>query len=239
MADMTWSALTADRGENGSIKRWVSDTSLDPEEIIAEAEDWLNKRVRVRLMRRRNTFLLPGGYSLVTLTSEEEEDDGGISSGDGSDTPASLVTLPVRFLDPINLRILGPITANLDLIAEEEFGERRPVDPITLLPFVGTPAYYAILNNNLYLDMKTDQDYTFELLYYGRPLALSETQTTSMYTKAYRSLFKDVCMARAYLFLKDEGRAKVLLASAEEAIQQINMSDDLSRRGEITNVWAA
>jgi hypothetical protein len=207
MAACTWTTLTGAKSASGSIKRWVNNDSLDAEEIIAEAEDYLGTMLRTKLMQERVTIALADGDSTIDLD----------------------VSAP-GFLDPINLFIDG--YGELDNIDESDLDQRRFADSDGAL-VEDVPSKYAIIGTTLYFNTEVDQDYSLQLIYYKRPEALSAANLTNLYVEKYRTLFKWVAMGLAYIFLKDEQRATGLLQAANGRIDAINAEDDLKRRGQV------
>jgi hypothetical protein len=209
VTDFTWTVLTSDKDTDGSIKRWCNLSTLDPEEIIAEAETWLAQRMRVRKMQARTQIGLVDGDSSYALT-------------DG-----------LRFLDPITFHLQG--YGELLYIHETELDRVRAVDDDGTLP-EGPPTYVALIGDTLYFDSECDDSYTINLTYYAAPAALSASQETNLWTTNFRALFKKVLMAHAYIFDKDHDAAAPLLESAALDIAQANVTDDLARRGQAYDV---
>lgn len=207
MAACTWTTLTGAKSASGSIQRWVNNNSVDPEEIIAEAEDWIGTLLRTNLMEERVPITLAVAQSAIDLTT---------------DAP--------NFLDPVLLWVDGYGEA-LN-IPEDEIDRSRFVQSDgTLVQSV--PSLYAIVGDTLYLNTEADQEYSLQLTYYKRPDALSASNLTNLYLDKYRTLFKITAMGLAYVFLKDENRAGALLKAANARIDDINIENDLKRRGQV------
>lgn len=206
MTDMTWTVLTSDKDTAGSIKRWVNDNTIDPEEIIAEAESWLCQRMRVRRMQvRMDDLALLTGESSINLAIDVPD-----------------------FLDPVNLWLTGD-SRPLSYQHEDKLEAFRQVDSAGVLG-IAAPTIYTIIGETLYFDAASDADYLMIFVYYGQPIVLSASNQTNIFTTKYRPMFKKVLMGQAYLFMKDEQRGGAMLASAGEDIQQINVFDDMFRR---------
>jgi hypothetical protein len=209
MAAMTWGALTAAKSQNGSIQRWVNNDTVDPEEIIAEAENWLAATLRVnRGMKTRATLTLAEGDSSIDL-----------STTDGT----------TRFLDPINLHLQG--FGKLSYQHEDTLDDFRAAETDGTL-MTGPPTLYTIIDRTIYFDTEADTTYSMVLTFFDEPAALSASNTTNLYTTRFRALFKTVCMGFCYIFLKDENRATGLFNTALSYIAKLHETDDLVRRGQ-------
>lgn len=208
MAACTWTTLTGPLSAAGSVQRWVLNDSVDPEEIIAEAEDWLKDRLRVRFMMVRAPVTLAQGASAIDLSTEAAD-----------------------WLDPIEVWANG--YGEIRNIPDFDLNKRRAVDTDGTLN-IGTPTYYTVIGSTMYFDAAADQSYSLVLSYYGQVPALSSTNLTNLFTERYRSLFKKAVMGHAYIFLKDEDRAGKLLTAADQQASKIEETDDLMRRGQVT-----
>lgn len=209
MAACTWTTLTGAASAAGSIKRWVTDDSLDPEEIIAEAEEWLRDRLRLnRGMKTRASVALAEGDSSIDLS-----------------------TLDRGWLDPIQVWVDG--YGEIDNTPDFDLDMLRAADSDGTLAD-GLPTFYTVIDQTMYFDTQADQDYSLHLTYYGEVPALSSTNLTNLWVERYRRLFKYVAMAHAYLFLKDETRAATCLTAAEKEVARIESDDDLGLRGLVT-----
>lgn len=208
---MDFDTLTAAKTVNGSIARWLNTAEVDAEEIVAETEDWLSQRLRVRRMQERTTVTLLTGESQLELSSSIPD-----------------------FLDPMGIRVQGEGTW-LRYVAEDAIDDLRQEDEDGALSET-TPSAFTIIGNTVYFDVEADEDYTLIVLYYARPPALSASQQTNLYTEQYRPLFKAAAMGFGYVFLKDEARASQMFQSAEGHIAKCLETDDLVRRGQVFDV---
>lgn len=225
MAEMTWDTLTGEKTVNGSIRRWINYDPIDPEEVIAEAEDWMAMFLRVRDMQVRIT----GTRNFVLATGD---------SGWPIDERLAADGLP-EFLDPLMFFIAGH--GYLRYVAQDEIDRMRWPDPpadlsgaTTEAPLIaqGCPTCYAIVGNTLIFDCACDQDYLLLGHYFGRPPALSENNQTNIYTTKLRKIFKEVLLGCAYDSLKDNNQQSFHIQQALALIQQKKTNDDLYLRAQ-------
>ena len=204
MALMDWNTLTASKAVNGSIQRWLNYDKVDPEEVIAEAEDWMAINLRTLHMEERVRITLPIG-------------------ADKLDFPTYLP----RFLSPISVLLLGH--GYLRYRAFDDFDHiRLPHDDGRLDE--GEPNLFAIsgaAGGYMMFDVAADNNYELLVNYYQRPLPLSVDNQTNIYTEHYRKLFKEVLLACAYQSPKDSAQENDHLGKAMGFIQQLKINDDL------------
>lgn len=210
---MDWATLTGAKGVTGSIRSWVNSDKVPSEDVIADAENWLGQKLRTLRMETRTTVTLIAGSNLINLISDVS-----------------------RFLDPVSVFVVG--YGEIRSIPEDDLDRVRDAAPDGILQ-PGQPSYYAVVGDNMYFDTAADQNYVLAITFYQEPEALSALTQTNLYTTRYRVLFKAVCMAFSYVFLKDESRASVMFQSSMSHIQELEETDDLRRRGQIFDVRVA
>ena len=203
MAAMTYTTLTGDKTATDSIKRWVNNSLIDADSVISEAESWLNENLRSRRMLKRAT---------VSISSTESSYD--------------LSTNVTDFLEALKLYRNG--YGALAFVSEDEIDNVRAASSASVLTSAG-PKYYTVIDSTILLDTQADQAYTLALTYYAAPTPLSGSVATNLYTTDFRVLFKEVCMAFAYLFMKDEPSYQARLASARAMIEKIREADLLEQ----------
>lgn len=206
MSVMNWDTLTADKDTDGSIRRWLNTSTLDPTETIADAENWLSQRLRVRRMWRRDIVPLVEGASEIDLRTD----------------------VPL-FLDPISVRVQG--SGRLVYVPEDTIDDWRGETRDGELS-AAEPCAFTIIGTDMLFDTEADTDYALIVTYYQRPPSLSEAIQTNLYTEHFRVLFKAVMMGIGYTFLKDETRASPYFESAEIHVLKAMQTDDLIRRGQ-------
>jgi hypothetical protein len=203
-----FTTLTGAKTAAGSIRRWINYDEADSDHIIAQSENWLAQKLRVRRMVAKATDLtLASGASTIDLSTE----------------------LPY-FLDAIRLHIQG--YGKVTFVHEDDMDMLRGEDTDGDIS-TGVPSYWTVVGETIYFDTEADQEYTIYLTYYKKPTPLSADNTTNIYTQHYSALFQMVCMGWAYVeALKDDARATSMFTSAEAHIATLLGTDDLSRRAQ-------
>ncbi len=206
---MDFTSLTGTKKTVGSIRQWVNSDAVPAEEVLADAENWLAQMLRVRTMQKRVVIALAKGASQLDLATINATD----------------------YLDPVILWLNGD-NMEVDLVPEFEIDRIRGADYDGSVTTKSAPEYYSPAGESLLLfDAQADRDYTLAFTYYGRPESLSPTNLTNLYTRKYQTLLRHLCLANAYIFLKDESRADALLALASSEVKQIAEMDDMGQRG--------
>ena len=209
MAAMTWNTLTAEKTVSGSIKRWVNYDKVDPEEVIAEAEDWLAMELRTANMEAHDIIPISTGQHQVVIPDK----------------------LP-RFLDPISVFLVGH--RYLHYVARDEIDQIRHQDESGEIS-ESIPCGYSIIGGGdgvILLDCAADNNYQLVVTYYRRPPPLSAAQQTNLYTEQYRALFKDALLAKAYQLPKDANAQQLHTTLAKAWMSQKKYNDDLILRAQ-------
>lgn len=211
MAAMTWTTLTGDKNTAGSIRRWINWDKIDPEEIIAEGEDWMALFLRTSLMQKRvdtaDALVLAEGDSSIDLAAELDD-----------------------FLDPLMFFLVG--YGRLSYVAQDEFDTMRWPDADDLSLNSGTPSRFGIVGRTMYFDVAADQEYKIIGQYYGKPTPLSADNQTSIYTTDYRLIFKNALLGSAYQLPKDAAMQDAHYKKALGMISQQKVMDDLMLRAQ-------
>jgi hypothetical protein len=209
---MDFNTLVADKTTPGSIQYSINYTRIDSAGIVTEAEAYIYSRIRVREMRATHTFTIASG--------------------------ASNAAYPDDYLDPIQIGIPGWIN-RIRLRDEEYFRTVLGFDETGTLP-TGLPALWTDYDGLMQFNTLADQDYSAVLTYYKTPLALSSGNPTNFLTKRYPTLVRRACLmfaaeARKEMDTYTEEEKRVL-----DAIENMKVEGDLSRRGaEYDMNWAA
>ncbi len=205
MGLMTATGLVADKTTAGSIARTVNYKEIDAAVVLEEAQTLLYSMLRCREMR--------------TLWSAS------FSVGDSSKA------LPSDFLDPI-----GPFatdTANIryKLTTEHDLMRRRSYDGTNTLNS-GTPAWFAIFNEQVNFDAKFDTATTLQLLYFKLPALLSAgTLETNFLTTRYPHVVRQACRTQAHAFMKNWTAFNEELPVLQSMVDRVSVEADLSYRG--------
>lgn len=198
----SYTTLVADKDTDGSIKQFVNDSTIPSAIVLTQAQHFIYTRLRV-------------GQMLTTTT-------GTISSG------STNLALPDRYLSPLSFRITTPDQRTLtsveperlwDAIAYTTAGAREE----------GPPASFARIGTNFEFDYKADQAYTYSLLFYQQPAALSGSNETNFLTDRYLPLLYAACEGYAYDFKKDMEKKQEAMARAEIEISHCNGDWDRER----------
>jgi len=84
-------------------------------------------------------------------------------------------------------------------------------DTITARNFeaAGTPAYYAIVNNQIQVYPSPDTDYTIKAVYWKEVTPLDDINTTNWLVTRFPMVYLHGALAKAHLFLMDQNQANV------------------------------
>ncbi len=194
----------------GSIANWMNKSGLPIDTILEEAQSYIFTRLRVQQM-----------WQEATISALQD---------------ATTLTLPARFIDSRQLWI-------------PKYGVRLHKVPATDLESVAIrdedgihlrsiPRFFTIINVSgvrvIQLDCKLQEDLSFKLLYYGRPLLIGEpvsavpTQSNFLATDYPHILRRAVMLHAAEWTGNDEviARIKPLL---NEDILTVATQDDLEQ----------
>jgi hypothetical protein len=199
---MSYTALTGALAAVGSIRRLVNNPTIDPDDVLEDAQAEIYTRLRTREMR-----------TTATLT-------GAIGSRS--------IALPADFLDPISLRdrymidiVQTDPDALLAMWATDASGN----------PIQTEPSRFAIFNEAIQFNVALDAAYTFTLAYFKRPAALASGNQTNFLTTRYPHLLRAACRKHAYIFLKNTGERDKANQELQAFLTEIAVQDDLSYRG--------
>lgn len=199
MTVVTYNTLVADKSTDGSIKAWVDHDSIPAPLIVAEAEQYLWRRLRVRQQ--------------VSNTS------GTISQG--TDT----LSLPSDYIATRLLSITDPDPAELEMRWPEEVERRRFYDGNGNLE-EGRPLWFYADAASFVFTTQTDKAYNYRLLYFKQPAALSASNPTNFLTdRAFRA-FLGALLSFAWEWLQDIERANRWIAVADNEILALNAEAD-------------
>ncbi len=197
---MDYTTLVADKNTAGSIRNWVNRDDIPVTDILTEAQAWIYLELRHVDMLTFIDFQIDQGQSEKAL--------------------------PADFLQPIEWR---PVEWGWPLPYVHERAlrqDRQKTDPATPGGQVeqGFPQRWAVLTRptgaanamvkTMVLNTRTDEDMPGQLMYYGRPAPLLETNETNFLTDEYPTLVRHACMYKAYEHRKDTERTAQYLALA-------------------------
>jgi hypothetical protein len=199
---MDYTTLIAGKSTTGSIRRWVNRDSVDVEAIIPEAQEWIERTLRVREQLRRTT-------ALVTAV--------------GSAT----VTPPVDLISPLVWQITGPQAYGAIPKRSAFTVENSQVFTGTASQSNGRPSYYYHDETLLVLDKPADAIYTTRMLYHAKANAIGTATTTNYLTGSYSRLFRLALMGMANEWLKDSEQAKYWIGLADAEVSRANVAFEM------------
>lgn len=186
---MDYTTLVGTKATSGSIANWLNRSDLPLAEILTEAEAFIYERLRVREMQ---------AFDTLTFADESSSQD-----------------LPSDFLDPISFL---PHGWGQPLLYVHEEALRAYRDEDGNLFESPTPSRWTTIGTTAHLDVKLDGAFAGQLLYYGRPDALSAQNQENWLTTRYPRLLRTVCMGIGFEHMKDHGQADRYLARAEALV---------------------
>lgn len=194
---MNYTTLVGAKTVAGSIKHLVNYDRIDAAGVLLQAETEIYKLLRVREMR---------------MASEIPVSAGAVS-----------MPLPERCIAPLQLiDITTPATLT-----------KKPWPTIEKLRTwtagaldTGVPAYYGIYDEACQFDVRTEDELTYRLQFYGRPEPLSEDAPTNFLTTRYPAVLKAFCGAYAADEMHDDANYQRYLARGMSLIEQIRVEND-------------
>lgn len=208
MTALTYTILTGTKTVEGSIRSRVNHSSVPASDVLADAETWINTRLRIEEMVSR--------------------------SGEVLALDADKITIPTGFLDPISLYLVDSDENNLGRIerkAKYAVIDRRNEDSNGDCTSSGPPSVYALVGNEFLFDAKADAAYTVRCTFYAKPTALSGSNETNLYTDNFRTLLRHAYLIYGYEFRKDDVQMSKQLAFAMAELEALHIADDLNTRG--------
>lgn len=196
---MDYTTLVADRDTAGSIKNWVSNSTIPSTTVLSEAEDWIYRRLRVRNMLA--------------------VDEGTMS------TSNAYVALPTGFLASRSFWYSGTDKAELEHKTLTDIEAARTYDGAGVLAS-GKPNQFWVDGTNAYFSLTPDQAYSYRWWFYKQLDALSASNETNFLTDRHPRLLRCACLAFANEFMKQDGDKLYWLRLAEGEIEAVHREDD-------------
>lgn len=125
------------------------------------------------------------------------------------------ISLPIGFLDAINLRILTTPVTILKNVNYHELNRIRSES-------TGKPEYFTI-SNEIEFDKSPDSSYSGEIVYWQSQTALSDSQTTNDILDNHPDLYLYGSLIASAPFLMDDPRIVVWKALYDDARDAANM----------------
>jgi hypothetical protein len=200
---LTYSSLAGTKADPDSIAWWVNATNLPAASLITDAQAYIYGHLRTREMKAT----APISVVLNDATH----------------------ALPTRFLDPWLLQ--DRYGMRVELIPPRNLMNRWVFDDSGLLQ-QGRISYYAIMNEQVVFDTKSDMTQTMQMLFYQRPADLAaSTNETNWLTNRYPNMIRAACLFHAFEFRQDMAMVQYWQQRTDKLIADANAEADLSQFG--------
>lgn len=144
-----------------------------------------------------------------------------------ADTTAgdSTIGLPTDFLEMRDIHLRTTPVQSLNYLSPNAFyAGSRTTDS-------GKPVDYTILANEIQFAPIPDTAYSAQMLYYGKPQYLSDTNITNVFLANYPDALLYAALGEAEPYLMNDARLQTWAALYDRAILAINTSDQSSEYG--------
>ena len=144
-----------------------------------------------------------------------------------ADTTAgdSTIGLPTDFLEMRDIHLRTTPVQSLNYLSPNAFyAGSRTTDS-------GKPTDYTILANEIQFAPIPDTAYSAQMLYYGKPQYLSDTNITNVFLANYPDALLYAALGEAEPYLMNDARLQTWAALYDRAILAINTSDQSSEYG--------
>jgi hypothetical protein len=135
---------------------------------------------------------------------------------------------PTDFLEPIRLSMLSGNTSPLEPVSQSQMMEQRQLGQNTS----GTPRFYAITDGSIEVYPNPNSDtLTLEMVYYGRPTALSDVNTSNWLLTYYPDAYLYGALVHSAPYLADDSRIQVWASLLNNSISGINSDNESAKYG--------
>lgn len=202
---MDYTTLIGAKTVSGSIKNWLNNSLVPSDVVIAEAEQWIYRRLRVRQMLASTT--------------------GTLSTGTGS------LALPSDYITARQFLITGTGYAELTPKTLEELRRAYTYDGAGAR-VNQKPTQFSVDADNIQFDSPPDAAYPYDLLYYrGLPaLSTSTGSDTNFLTNKAPYLLRSAILMMANDFLKDDQEKVYWESKAEKEIERLNVENEIGMK---------
>lgn len=189
--------------------------------------DGLKSAIADYLDRDDLTSQIPDFITLAEARHKKPTDQGGVRikeliTREALTVDARQVSLPTRFLEPINLRLLtNPVTV-LNYVPWHEMARIRDETS-------DKPNYYTI-GNEFEFDHSPDSSYSGEIIYYKAVEPLSDSNTSNSILTADPAVYLYGALLASAPFLMDDPRLVVWKTLYDEAANGLNALTKRARR---------
>lgn len=132
--------------------------------------------------------------------------------------------LPADWMETIRIQISGD-PSRIELASNAALADMR----YSRSDRAGKPTHYAHTAGGLELFPTPDDEYTIEIVYYGRVPVLSDVATTNWLLTAAPDVYLYGALTQSAPYLKDDQRAAVWGALYQNAITSLNSASEQSR----------
>ena len=132
--------------------------------------------------------------------------------------------LPADWMETIRIQISGD-PSRIELVSDAAISDMR----YSRSDRAGKPTHYAHTAGGLELFPTPDDEYTIEIVYYGRVPALSDDATTNWLLTAAPDVYLYGALTQSAPYLKDDQRAGVWGALYQNAIASLNSASEQTR----------
>lgn len=132
--------------------------------------------------------------------------------------------LPADWMETIRIQISGD-PSRIELASNAALADMR----YSRSDRAGKPTHYAHTAGGLELFPTPDDEYTIEIVYYGRVPALTDVATTNWLLTASPDVYLYGALTQSAPYLKDDQRAAVWGALYQNAITSLNSASEQTR----------
>jgi hypothetical protein len=146
-------------------------------------------------------------------------------------TPGNPVLVkPERWRETVSFNVKVGINQESKLLPTRSLQYLKTFSPNS--DKTGEPRYYGDYDYTHFLIAPApDDDYAFELVYYERPVPLSELNETNWFTENCPQLLLYACLLEAQPFLKQDARTQQFQALYDRAVQGLG-NESMRRMGD-------
>jgi hypothetical protein len=135
--------------------------------------------------------------------------------------------LPQDFLEPIRFSMTSGTTTRLEMLSQAQMLDRREHSDNA----ASNSMFYAITDGSIELLPTPSKDQTLEMVYYGKPTALSDANTANWLLTYYPDAYLYGSLVHSAPYLKDDSRIQIWAALLQSAIDGINTDSDKAKFG--------
>ena len=132
------------------------------------------------------------------------------------------IALPSDFLEIRDVFVQGNPRMPVTYLSPSAFTRNARADES------GLPVFYTILESEILLAPKPDTVYTIEVLYYGKPVVLSNANPSNVFLVNYPDALLYGSLLEAEPYLINDARSQTWAALFDRAIKNISDSDQNS-----------